>query len=153
MHVISKMLPHSPAATAAAAAIQRLGEGQDRGRGRAGGREGREGGRDRDRDRKDSDSDRDTETETATATETEERASELRQYRYREGRGICFGDGFMHATQTGHAPRPLAFLCFTFGVGALTDAEWKGAESYISHQGPIYQDPGGKLVQSAEFPA
>eukprot|EP00961_Rhodomonas_salina_P069510 933354-Rhodomonas_salina.1 len=120
-----------------------------------------EGGESKDGDRncddgankkcEDRETETETETETATATETEERASELRQYRYREGRGICFGDGFMHATQTGHAPRPLAFLCFTFGVGALTDAEWKGAESYISHvslcctvsPGGVYQAGGG----------
>ena len=73
------------------------------------------------------------------------------QYRYELGRGICFGDGFIHATETGDSPRPLAFLCFTFGAGSLTDDEWAGAEGYISQQGPIYQHPSGKLVQSRAF--
>ena len=75
------------------------------------------------------------------------------QYRYELGRGICFGDGFIHATETGDSPRPLAFLCFTFGAGSLTDDEWAGAEGYISQQGPIYQHPSGKLVQSRAFSA
>ena len=39
---------------------------------------------------------------------------DLRQYRYEFGRAIVFGDDFIHATEAGDAPRPLAFLCFTF---------------------------------------
>ena len=77
----------------------------------------------------------------------------LMQYRYELGRGICFGDGFIHATQTGDSPRALAFLCFTFGAGSLTDEEWANAEGYISQQGPIYQDPWGNLVRSTAFRA
>ena len=73
------------------------------------------------------------------------------QYRYQLGRAICFGDGFIHATETGDSPRPLAFLCFTFGAGSLTAEEWASAEAYISQQGPIYQDPEAKLVQSSSF--
>lgn len=36
----------------------------------------------------------------------------LKQYRYQLGRAIVFGDQFLHATETGAAPRTLAFLCF-----------------------------------------
>ena len=39
----------------------------------------------------------------------------VQQYRYALGRAIVFGDSFVHATETGVAPRALAFLCFTFG--------------------------------------
>lgn len=36
----------------------------------------------------------------------------LKQYRYQLGHAIVFGDQFVHATETGAAPRTLAFLCF-----------------------------------------
>jgi len=39
----------------------------------------------------------------------------VQQYRYALGRAVVFGDSFVHATETGVAPRALAFLCFTFG--------------------------------------
>jgi hypothetical protein len=55
----------------------------------------------------------------------------------------------VHATETGDAPRPLAFLCFTFGDRSLTDAQWRSAEAYISQQGGVYQDPQGKLCGQA----
>ncbi len=82
------------------------------------------------------------------ASAIDDGACDVRQYRYEFGRGICFGDGFVHATETGDSPRPLAFLCFTFGDRMLTDEQWQSAEAYISQQGPIYQDPKGKLVVS-----
>ena len=72
----------------------------------------------------------------------------LMQYRYALGRAIVFGDGFVHATETGVAPRTLAFLCFTFGDRRMTPAQWANAETYIEAQSPIYQTPAGKLVQS-----
>lgn len=49
----------------------------------------------------------------------------LKQYRYQLGRGIVFGDQFVHATETGAAPRTLAFLCFVrlhHAVAAALDA-------------------------------
>lgn len=70
------------------------------------------------------------------------------QYRYALGRAIVFGDGFVHATETGVAPRTLAFLCFTFGDRRMTPEQWANAEAYIEAQSPIYQTPAGKLVQS-----
>jgi hypothetical protein len=73
---------------------------------------------------------------------------ETKQYRYKLGEAIVFGDGFEHATQTGRAPVPLAFLCFTFGDRNCTEEEWSAAQEYISQQGPIYQDPCGRLVSS-----
>jgi len=69
-----------------------------------------------------------------------------KQYRYTLGQAIVFGDGFEHATQTGSAPKPLAFLCFTFGDRRCTPEEWRAAQEYISEQGPIYQDPWGRLA-------
>jgi hypothetical protein len=68
------------------------------------------------------------------------------QYRYRLGEAVVFGDGFVHATQTGSSPRPLAFLCFTFGDRRLTSEQWAAAEGYIKEQGPVYQDPSGRLI-------
>ena len=64
----------------------------------------------------------------------EQPACEVCQYRYELGRAIVFGDDFIHATQTGDAPQPLAFLCFTFGDRSMSPAEWSGAEHYISQQ-------------------
>ena len=69
------------------------------------------------------------------------------------GRAIVFGDGFVHATQTGESPKPLAFLCFTFGNADLSEEQWASAEAYISQQGPVYQNPSGRLVASRAFAA
>jgi hypothetical protein len=69
-----------------------------------------------------------------------------KQYRYTLGEAIVFGDGFEHATETGVAAQPLAFLCFTFGDRHCTPEQWAAAEAYISEQGPVYQDPAGRLV-------
>mmetsp|Transcript_40939 Transcript_40939/g.132656 ORF Transcript_40939/g.132656 Transcript_40939/m.132656 type:complete len:184 (+) Transcript_40939:212-763(+) len=68
-----------------------------------------------------------------------------KQYVYKVGEAICFGDGFEHATQTGTAPAMLGFLCFTFGDRHCSEAQWHAAEAYIREQGPIYQDPAGNL--------
>ena len=73
------------------------------------------------------------------------------QYRYEFGTGIAFGDGFVHATETGASPRPLCFLCFTFGDKDISDEQWHNASAYISQQGPVYQDPWGSLVTSSAF--
>ena len=65
------------------------------------------------------------------------------------GEAICFGDGFVHATETGSSPHPLAFLCFTFGHRSCTEEQWNNAVAYIAEQGPIYQNPWGRLVGAA----
>ena len=75
----------------------------------------------------------------------ESAAPEVRQHRYALGEAIVFGDDFVHATQTGEAPRDLVFLCFTFGHAKMTVAQWRSAEYYISEQCPIYQNPSGVL--------
>lgn len=69
-----------------------------------------------------------------------------KQYRYAQGEAIVFGDGFEHATETGTAPHPLAFLCFTFGSRSCTPEQWQNAEAYIAEQGGVYQTPWGRLV-------
>ena len=94
---------------------------------------------------------REAEREAARASQGAEDKHVLMQFRYQLGRAICLGDGFIHATETGDSPRPLAFLCFTFGAASLTAEEWASAEGYISQQGPIYADPTGLLVQSSSF--
>ena len=71
-----------------------------------------------------------------------------KQYRYTLGEAIVFDDDFEHATETGTAPRTLAFLCFTFGDRQCTEAQWNAAQEYIREQGPIYSDPRGNLVGS-----
>ena len=76
-----------------------------------------------------------------------------KQYRYKVGEAIVFGDGFEHATQTGVAPQQLAFLCFTFGDRHCTPEQWSAAEAYIREQGPVYQDPGGNLVLGCKLGA
>ena len=79
-------------------------------------------------------------------------APEVRQHRYALGEAIVFGDDFVHATQTGEAPRDLVFLCFTFGHAKMTDAQWRSAEYYISEQCPIYQNPSGVLQSGRKSP-
>lgn len=70
----------------------------------------------------------------------------IKQYRYAVGEAIVFGDNFEHATQTGSSPKPLAFLCFTFGDRKCTHEQWENALAYIKEQGPIYCTPSGVLV-------
>ena len=67
------------------------------------------------------------------------------------GRAVVFGDHFVHATQTGAAPSPLAFLSFTFGRRGLTESQWASAEAYVREQNPIYADPAGRIVRSTAF--
>ena len=67
------------------------------------------------------------------------------ELRYSLGEAIAFGDGFVHATETGSSPRPLAFLCFTFGQRDCTQEQWENARAYIAEQGKVYQDPWGRL--------
>ena len=88
---------------------------------------------------------------SASAKPTPEPPMALKQYRYKLGEAIIFGDDFEHATQTGEAPQQLAFLCFTFGDRNCTDEEFKAAEAYIAEQGPIYLDPRG-LCRSKDLP-
>lgn len=71
----------------------------------------------------------------------------LQQFRYELGQAVIFGDRFVHATQTGDAPSPLCFLCFTFGDRRMTATQWEAAEYYIANQCVVYYDPSGKLVQ------
>ncbi|KAJ1494430.1 hypothetical protein T484DRAFT_1877560, partial [Baffinella frigidus] len=44
------------------------------------------------------------EGEDASGASGTDRPCDVRQYRYEFGRGICFGDGFVHATETGDSP-------------------------------------------------
>ncbi|KAL1523226.1 hypothetical protein AB1Y20_018178 [Prymnesium parvum] len=80
-----------------------------------------------------------------------EDGASLVQYRYTLGKAILFGDHFVHATQTGESPFPIAFLSFTFGAKPLSDDEWRSAEAYVMQQNPIYQDPMGRIVKSSAF--
>lgn len=90
-------------------------------------------------------------SDEGSSADTTEDMRQMRQYRYELGRAIVFGDSFIHATQTGESPRPLMFLCFTFGNRCMTDDQWRGAEEYISQQCPYYRDPKGQLVLSTAF--
>jgi hypothetical protein len=70
----------------------------------------------------------------------------VKQYRYKVGECVVFGDEFEHATETGSSPSPLHFLCFTFGDRRMTPEQWASASAYIKEQGPIYGTPSGLLV-------
>jgi hypothetical protein len=50
-----------------------------------------------------------------------------RIYRYRKGRAVVFGAGFIHGTQRMRAASPRAFLCFTFGSDK--EQHWPEQES------------------------
>mmetsp|Transcript_26856 Transcript_26856/g.52179 ORF Transcript_26856/g.52179 Transcript_26856/m.52179 type:complete len:362 (-) Transcript_26856:373-1458(-) len=83
--------------------------------------------------------------------ETGNESKGIARYRYQLGRAIVFGDGFVHATETGTAPREIAFLCFTFGDHKMKLGEWRKAEYYISRQCPFYKDLAGNVLRSAEI--
>jgi hypothetical protein len=92
----------------------------------------------------------DVASEVTSARIGDDRAVDrAKQYRYTLGEAIAFGDGFVHATETGSAPHQLAFLCFTFGLRQCTEAQWSNAKAYIAEQGPIHQDPWRNLVNNS----
>lgn len=78
-------------------------------------------------------------------------SARVKQYRYKVGEAIVFGDNFVHATEPGEAPHMMAFLCFTFGSKNMTSAAWENARSYIEKQCPLYALPSGKLHSAAEI--
>ena len=71
-----------------------------------------------------------------------------KQYRYKLGQAIVFGDGFVHSTQPGEAPQTLAFLCFTFGSKNMPWSAWDSARGYREAQCKMYAIPSGRLVRS-----
>ena len=71
----------------------------------------------------------------------------IRQYRYQLGQAIVFGGEFVHSTETGVAPQPLAFLCFTFGDRRMLAHQWLMAEKTCRAQSFTYQNLTGRVVE------
>ena len=67
-----------------------------------------------------------------------------RVYSYTMGRGVVFGDLFMHSTQAGETDEPAVFLCFNFGTDKMD--RWPQLSQTTGHQGRLHRRPDGVFV-------
>lgn len=66
---------------------------------------------------------------------------EEREYRYRMGKGVAFGSGFVHSTAIGRLDERAVFLSLTFGTDRMD--EWKTIERTAGRQGRFFCQPDG----------
>lgn len=64
-----------------------------------------------------------------------------REYRYRLGKGVAFGSGFLHSTATGELDERAVFLSLTFGTDRMD--EWDTIERTAGRQGRFFCQPDG----------
>ena len=65
-------------------------------------------------------------------------------YAYRIGKGLVFGDHFLHATAPGEARATTVLLSFTFGTDRMD--KWDNIARTAAAQGMFYRQPDGKFV-------
>lgn len=71
--------------------------------------------------------------------------SQRRVYSYATGRGVVFGDRFLHSTEAGEAERPAVLLCFNFGTDKMD--RWPQLSKTTARQGRLHRRPDGVFVQ------
>lgn len=70
---------------------------------------------------------------------------EVREYRYPPGKGVVFGDRFLHSTGPGQTKLPTVLLCFNFGTDRMED--WGPLERTCASQSRLYRRPDGVFVE------
>ncbi|CAN5171432.1 hypothetical protein BH11PSE2_BH11PSE2_16090 [soil metagenome] len=71
-------------------------------------------------------------------------------YPYRLGKGIVFGDHFVHATQAGRTSEPAVLLSFSFGTDRMEN--WPAISHTAAHQGICHRRPDGVFVRTEYQP-
>lgn len=71
--------------------------------------------------------------------------SQRRVYSYAMGRGVVFGDRFLHSTEAGETELPSVFLCFNFGTDKMD--RWPQLSKTTARQGRLHRRPDGVFVQ------
>ena len=64
---------------------------------------------------------------------------QVREYNYQVGKGILFGDKFIHSTKPGRSEHPVMILCFTFGTDKMR--YWNSICLTAGYQGGMIQMP------------
>lgn len=72
--------------------------------------------------------------------------NELGRYDYSLGKGLIFGDHFMHSTACGTASGTTVFLSFTFGTDRMTN--WAKIGRSAPKQTTFYCQPDGQFVDT-----
>lgn len=75
---------------------------------------------------------------------------ELAHYRYRLGKGLVFGDYFLHSTAPGRASGSTVFLSFTFGTDRMDN--WPKIAHTVTQQGIFFRQPDGQFMTMTERP-
>lgn len=71
---------------------------------------------------------------------------EVREYEYRRGEAIVFGDWFSHSTKPGRSDEPVALLCFEFGSDRMED--WPGVLDEMQSRTRLLQRADGEFVRT-----
>jgi len=70
---------------------------------------------------------------------------EVADYQYQMGRGLIFGDHFVHATAAGQTDQRCVLLCFTFGTDKME--YWSRIAETAAAQGRVHCQPDGLLMR------
>lgn len=71
---------------------------------------------------------------------------EVRDYEYKRGEAIVFGDWFSHSTKPGRSERPVALLCFEFGSDRMED--WPKVLSEMQTRARLLRRADGAFVRT-----
>lgn len=72
-------------------------------------------------------------------------------YTYGLGKGLVFGDYFLHSTAPGRASGSTVFLSFTFGTDRMDN--WPKIAKTAAAQGMFYRQPDGQFITRTEQPS
>ena len=70
---------------------------------------------------------------------------EVRDYDYKRGEGIAFGDWFSHSTKPGRSEQPVALLSFEFGSDRMED--WPKALGEMQARSRLLRRADGEFVR------
>ena len=70
----------------------------------------------------------------------------VRDYEYKRGEGIVFGDWFSHSTKPGRSERPVALLCFEFGSDLMDD--WPQVLAEMQTRARLLRRSDGEFVRT-----
>ncbi len=70
----------------------------------------------------------------------------IAEYDYQLGKGIVFGDHFVHSTKPGLSQEPAILLCFNFGTDRMDN--WPKIAQTTATQSKFYCQPDGTFVRT-----
>ena len=70
---------------------------------------------------------------------------EVRDYEYKRGEGIAFGDWFSHSTKPGRSEQPVALLSFEFGSDRMAD--WPRALGEMQARSRLLRRADGEFIR------